>query len=565
MESAALHVLLHQLLAAWENEVVEFKEASKDYKTAEIFQYFSALSNEANLRGANSAWLVFGVRNKDKQIVGTDFRLQHDHLHSLKQQVKQSTGSISFREIHELIVEGKRVLLFEIPPAPRGMPVFANGHAYARAGESLKGLDMFQLDTIRNQTLAEDWSAQLVDGATTADLDQRALQKARQDFIQKHANRLSAEEVMGWSEEAFLGKLRLLHKNKLTRAALLLFGKPEASVFLSPHPAQLTWKLEGEEKAYEHFGLPFYLTSSELYKKIRNIQLRILPDDSLVPREMSKYDQKVIMEGLHNCIMHQDYRLSSRIIVTEYIDKIKMENAGDFFEGKPADYIEGNCTPRKYRNTCLSQAMTELNMVDSMGIGISQIYKTQAKRYFPLPDYALSEDSVSLTIYGKVVDPAYTRLLIQKTDISLSDILALDRIQKGLPIEDKNIIQHLRRANLIEGRKPHFHISAAVARLSPPESRARYVRMKGQSRSFYEEQILRFLRLKAAPRHEIEVVLLDQLSTALSTEQKKRQLGNLLLALKRKGKVRCKGVGKASMWEIVQEEGCPPTGKGDIA
>ena len=232
MESAALHALLHQLLAAWENEVVEFKEASKDYKTAEIFQYFSALSNEANLRGANSAWLVFGVRNKDKQIVGTDFRLQHDHLHSLKQQVKQSTGSISFREIHELIVEGKRVLLFEIPPAPRGMPVFANGHAYARAGESLKGLDMFQLDTIRNQTLAEDWSAQLVDGATTADLDQRALQKARQDFIQKHANRLSAEEVMGWSEEAFLGKLRLLHKNKLTRAALLLFGKPEASVFL---------------------------------------------------------------------------------------------------------------------------------------------------------------------------------------------------------------------------------------------------------------------------------------------------------------------------------------------
>lgn len=116
MESAALHALLHQLLAAWENEVVEFKEASKDYKTAEIFQYFSALSNEANLRGANSAWLVFGVRNKDKQIVGTDFRLQHDHLHSLKQQVKQSTGSISFREIHELMVDGKRGPPVRNPP-----------------------------------------------------------------------------------------------------------------------------------------------------------------------------------------------------------------------------------------------------------------------------------------------------------------------------------------------------------------------------------------------------------------------------------------------------------------
>ena len=83
------------------------------------------------------------------------------------------------------------------------------------------------------------------------------------------------------------------------------------------------------------------------------------------------------MEGLHNCIMHQNYRLLSRIIVTEYVDKIEMYSEGEFFEGEPKDYIEGNCTPRKYRNTCLSQAMTELNMVDSMGIGISQIYKTQ--------------------------------------------------------------------------------------------------------------------------------------------------------------------------------------------
>ena len=158
-----------------------------------------------------------------------------------------------------------------------------------------------------------------------------------------------------------------------------------------------------------------------------------------------------------------------------------------------------------------------------------------------------------MTIYGKIVDPAYTRLLIQKTDLPLSDILALDRIQKGLPIEDTKIIQHLRRANLIEGRKPHFHISAAVARLSPPESRVRYVRMKGQPSSFYEGQILDLLRLKAAPRNEIESLLLDQLSTALSTEQKKRKIGNLLLSLKRKGKVQCQGVGKASIWKLIPD------------
>lgn len=551
MESVDMRKILHKLVDSWENEVVEFKEASKDYKISEIYRYFSALSNEANLRGVKSAWLVFGVRNKDRQIVGTDFRLQHDQLHSLKHQVKQSTGSISFREIYEVHEEGKRVLLFEIPPAPQGIPVLANGHAYARAGESLKALDLYQLDTIRNQTIGEDWSAQLVEGASIADLDPAALQKARQDFIQKHANRIDADEVMRWSEENFLGRLRLMHKKQLTRAAILLFGKQEVSGYLSPHPAQLTWSLIGEERAYEHFGLPFYLTSSELYKRIRNVQLRILPNDTLVPIEISKYDKNVIMEGLHNCIMHQNYRLLSRIIVTEYVDKIEMYSEGEFFEGEPKDYIEGNCTPRKYRNTCLSQAMTELNMVDSMGIGISQIYKTQAKRYFPLPDYELTDSSVKLTIYGKIIDPSYTNLLIQKTDLKISDILALDRIQKGLSIDDEKIIRNLRHKKLIEGRKPHLHISEVIAQVSPSEKRAQYILEKGQEVSFYEQQIIDFLRLKPSQRHEIEDLLLKQLSTALSTEQKKRKIGNMLLSLKRKNKIRCKGRRKAAIWEAV--------------
>ena len=48
---------------------------------------------------------------------------------------------------------------------------------------------------------------------------------------------------------------------------------------------------------------------------------------------------------------------------------------------------------------------------------IHSIYAGQARRYFPLPDYDLSDPgAVKLTIYGGVGDPAYSRLLIQKTD-----------------------------------------------------------------------------------------------------------------------------------------------------
>ncbi|MFC6674085.1 hypothetical protein [Marinobacterium aestuariivivens] len=56
MQPTELSALLEQLISTWENEVVEFKQADEDYKTDKIGEYFSALSNEANLRG----WKVPG-------------------------------------------------------------------------------------------------------------------------------------------------------------------------------------------------------------------------------------------------------------------------------------------------------------------------------------------------------------------------------------------------------------------------------------------------------------------------------------------------------------------------
>jgi ATP-dependent DNA helicase RecG len=53
-----------------ETEVVEFKEAKNDYDFNNLGKYFSALCNEANLKGKDEAWLVFGIQDKNKNIVG---------------------------------------------------------------------------------------------------------------------------------------------------------------------------------------------------------------------------------------------------------------------------------------------------------------------------------------------------------------------------------------------------------------------------------------------------------------------------------------------------------------
>lgn len=550
MDQAALARLLNELIAAWESEVVEFKQAGDDYDSDKIGRYFSAMSNEANLRGLDRAWLIFGVNNKTRNVVGSNYREAPERLQSTKQQIAASTEpSITFRNIHTLNHPQGRVVLFEIPVAPRGMPIAWKGHYYARAGESLSSLGLDKQDEIRQQTLLQDWTAQVVQKASLSDLDEAAVAKARDSYARKYANRFSIDEVMNWPLTTFLDRARITQGGEITRSALLLLGKAESVWHLSPHPAQLTWSLEGAERAYEHFAPPFLINTTKLYQRIRNIQLRLLPQDVLLPIEVAKYDQKIVLEALHNCIAHQDYTRNARIIVTEKLDRLIFENEGGFFEGAPGDYIEGNKIPRRYRNPFLAQAMAELNMIDTMGYGIHAIHVGQARRYFPMPDYDLSEPhAVKMTIYGSVVDPAYSRMLIQKTDLPLDEILALDRVQKRLPLSDP-MIKRLRRNGLIEGRKPNFHVSASVA--GATASKADYIRTRAQDDDYYAKLIVDYLsKFGGASRKEIDDLLLDKLSSALSQVQKKNKIGNIISKLRIGGVIHNAGSRAAPEWRL---------------
>ncbi len=494
------------------------------------------MANEANLSNANRAWLVFGVNNKTRQIEDSNYRRDPEHLDSLKLQIYADTNPpSSFREIHVLNSSQGRVVMFEIASAPRGFPITWKGHPHARESESLIAISVGKQDEIRNQPAGTDWSAVIVTDATLADLDPNALQIAQQAFARKNPDRISEQEVLDWSLATFLDRARLTRDGQITRTALLLLGKPEAAHRLTPHPAQISWKLIGQEVAYEHFSPPFLLATTAVYQRIRNIQLRILPADSLLPVKVSKYDQRIVLEGLHNCIAHQDYRRNARIIVSERIDCLELESEGEFFEGKPLDYVLGDRTPRRYGNPFLVQAMTRLNMIDTMGFGIQSIYKAQKSRYFPLPDFDLEEPNVvKLTIHGKIISEAYSRLLIVNTDIPLDDVFALDRVQKRLPIDDETR-KRLRKHKLIEGRRPNLRVCSDIAAATGTE--VEYIRSRPHPDAHYEKLIVDYLtEFGSANREKIDELLMDLLSTGgMSEVQKKTKISRLLTSLKDRG------------------------------
>ena len=294
------------------------------------------------------------------------------------------------------------------------------------------------------------------------------------------------------------------------------------------------------------------MTTTALYQRIRNIQIRILPDGQLLPVELAKYDQAIVLEALHNCIAHQDYRRNGRIVVTERPDQLIFENEGSFFEGKPEDYLTGQRTPRRYRNPFLAHAMVALNLIDTLGYGIHRMMEGQRQRFFPLPDYDLSQPgAVRMALPGTILDAAYSRLLIQKTELPLEDVVALDRVQKRMPLDDETG-RHLKKAGLIEGRKPNFHVSAVVA--SAADAKAAYIKTRGLDEGYYRKLVGEYLeKFGHASRADIDKFLKSKLSDALDGRQKETKISNLLTRMRKGGEIRNTGSRKAPRWELMKE------------
>ncbi|MFA6047259.1 MAG: RNA-binding domain-containing protein [Parcubacteria group bacterium] len=536
-----------------ENEVVEWKEAKTDFDFRKLGKYFSALSNEANLKKIKSAWLVLGIKN-NKNIVGTNYRKDPVKLNSLKSEIaKQTTGGISFIDVYEVRRVGKRVVLFEIPPAPKGIPIAWQGFYYARENEDLVPLSIEKIERIRLQSKLEDWSAKICDGATIEDLDRGAIQKAREGFGRKNP-KIDKKEIESWSNEIFLNKARVTINGKITRTAIVLLGKTEAEHFINPACAKISWILkdkDGIEKDYEHFSCPFILAVENVYKKIRNLRYRYISYRTLFPEEIDRYDPTTIREAINNCIAHQDYEFGGKINVVENEDdSLIFSNLGAFIPGTIENVIEADSPSEYYRNKFLVDAMVNVNMIDTIGSGIKKMFISQKNKFFPLPEYDLSGGKVKLTIIGKVLDVQYAKKLAQIPDLGLKIIIALDKVQKRKELNTYEA-KELRRRDLIEGRSPNIYISSKVAVKTGEKSE--YIKMRGFKDDHYKKMILEYLeKYKEASKNDIEKLILDILPKILDEQQKKNKIRNIVYAMSKKDKtIINKGTSRYPKWQKV--------------
>ena len=531
-----------------EDEVVEFKKAENSFDFNDLGKYFSALSNEANLRDKGFGWLVFGVHDKTREIIGTSFKNSIKSLQKLKHDIAQHiTDNNTFRDIYDLSVEGKRVLLFQIPAAPRGIPIAWQGHFYARRGESLVALDMNKYEEIRHQTVNVDWTAVIVKDATIDDLDKDAIAKAREGYKQRYPK--LAKDCDGWDDKVFLDKACLTIDGNITRTTLLLVGKETAAHKLN-HIAQIVWKCFQDGQVFgDIYTIPFIRTTTELLGRIRNYRFKIYPKTSLIPAEVWKYDTESILEGMHNSIAHQNYEKGARIIVTEDKDSLKFQNDGNFYEGDYKQYITGEKTPKSYRNPALVKAMVNIKMIDTQGYGIHKMFQSQKNRYLPMPDYDLSTpDEVILNLPGTIIDENYSLMLLDNQNLSLTDAVLLDQVQKGKPI-NKAAIKLLRKRKLIEGRLPHIYVSKNIAHVT--DQKVEYSKHKGLAEKKCEALLLDSLKDHGnLTKQEIVNLLWDLLPDQLEDKQKMNKIDYLLKRLRASEIIKNQSKGNESIWML---------------
>jgi len=549
MSNSELVALVDRLRAEpSELEWLEFKH--NRYPPQELGEYLSALANGACLQGKPRGYLLFGIDDKSREVVGTTFdpyttkgKGNQDLLIwlGLGLQPKASWDTHIVDHPHG------RVVLFEVNSA-WDRPVSFYGEAFVRVGSSKTKLSKYPGKEREIWLRRTDWSAQICERASLDDLDPEALIEARRQFKVKQPTQ--AQLVDSWDDQSFLNKAKLTVHGRITHAALLLLGKQESSSLIAPAIARISWILKDSDNAeldYVHFDSPFILQVNRVLDRIRNLTLRALPSGSLFPQEISQYDPWVIREALHNCIAHQDYSLHGRISLVETPNSLLLSNAGAFLPGTLENVIHRDAPMDIYRNPFLASAMVNLNMIDTQGGGIKRMFRTQVGRFFPLPSYDLSEsDRVVVTINGEILDEQYTRLLMERTDLELWQVMLLDKIQKRIQIsrEEHRLLKH---AGLVEGRYPNLLIAGRISRVVGKS--AKHIRDRGFDKKYYMDLILALVREHGpVGRTEIDHLLLDKLPEVMTPQQKKNKIHNLLSELSREGQIVNTGTRKGSEW-----------------
>ncbi len=539
--------MLNGWLQAKEGEHFEFKLAGNGYSFTDLCKYCSALANEGGGK------ILLGVTNdRPRKAIGSKAFLQPERTR--KSLCEHIPLSIDFEEFqHPDCISGRRVLVFEVPSRPVGIPIKAEGRYWMRKEDSLVEMSEARLREIFAES-GNDFSAEICPNLNLEDLDLKAIEDFRQRWVikaKRAENTTLAERLLSLDHSQLLTDAEAMVDGKLNYAALILFGSKGAiGRFLSQ--AEVVFEYRSTETAgspqereeYRQGFLGFY---DDLWERInkRNDQQEV--QEGLFVTTISTFNERPVREAILNAISHRNYQLSGSVFIRQFPRRLEIDSPGGFPVGIDVDNILDRQNPRNRR---IAEILTKCGLVERSGQGMNLIYEDMIKQSKPTPDFSRTDAfHVGLTLFGTPGDPAFIqfveKILKESSTVGLGthDWVILSHAAHGekIPPGQEKRINRLLDAGLIERGKGRTYILGRRYFVLAGK-KGEYTRKKGLDREENLGYILKHINAFKDSGSKLEEIC--QAVPALP----RTQVQSLLRSMQRKGTIYSVGKTNQGRW-----------------
>lgn len=518
-----------------EDEHLEFKAAKDSYSRDDTIKYCCALANETGGK------FVLGITDKKpRKVVGSN---AFKNIDKIKQKLIASLGLRI--EIYEYDYDGKRVLVFDVPSRPIGVPKKYKDTYWMRRGESLVAMTEDLLKKIFDEGVP-DFSAQICKGASIDDLSAEAVEEFRKRWIRKSGNKSLSQ----LSIQQLLLDAELVYDEGVTYAAMALFGKRRTlGKFLAQ--AEVIFEYRSKEAAGPanqriEFREGFFLYYEKLWETI-NLRNDIQHfQDGLFMRDIPTFSEGSIREAILNAVSHRDYQNPGSVFIRQFPERIEITSPGGLPSGVTAENIIDRQMPRNRR---IAEAFSKCGLVERSGQGANRMFEEAIEQSKSLPDFGKTDEyQVCLLLNGQVKDIEFLKFLEKVSNsrsksFSTYELLVLDAIHKGekpmnhlrptmQALVNEGIVESVSRGKYILNKK--YYVIAG--------EKGTYTRRKGLDRETNRQLLLKHISdnsEQGSPMKELMQVL-----PSLS----RRQVQILVNSLAKEKLIYKTGKTRSSLW-----------------
>lgn len=371
-----------------EHQRLEFKEAKNQFDSRKLNEYCVALANEGG------GVLLLGIADvPPRAVVGTQ---AFPDVVVAAEKLFQWVG---FRvDVEAVAHPAGRVVVFHIPPRPRGTAYHLDGKYLMRSGQALVPMSEDQLRRIFAEG-KPDWLeehsrrgldaqqiVELLDTQTFFELLKVPYPTDRKGVI----DRLQRDRLVDESEGTYairrLGAL-LLAKN-LADFPELARKAPRVVVYSGSS------KLETR---LDQTGARGYAVG---FQALVRFVMNQLPQNEVIEgalrKEVKLVPEAVIREVVANALIHQDLGVTGASTMVEvYSNRIELSNPGE-----PIVPVERFIDGYQSRNERLADLMRRMHICEEKSSGIDRVVQAAELYQLPAPDFRAAHLRTVVTIYG---------------------------------------------------------------------------------------------------------------------------------------------------------------------